>query len=389
MIRDQQRRMYGGGAGGDGGRGPSGFRPWQLVVAGLLGIVGLIALFSIWGAFESGDTGKVGVIRDGGPFDAKTFRGILPPAAGPTWIGFNSTVRYYPATERYDNIVPHPWGEDPSRYDSLDADAYRTNTKDGVNIGVKGQFKYLLNQDEKVLSRFDNDYGQRTYPVPNSPESERVAVSDDDKGFAVFIAGQARPLEEETLRQVIADYNCPDYDASCAVLKAANSGDPAEVDKAIAAAPPNSQTFQEVSEKISALMELKLKGGDKDGVKYTPALGAEYLTGVRFVFQAVDLPPQARDVINRVQTAGAGAAQARADAAKATAEAQGRSAVAAADAQANVEKQRGYNACTTCAQKELVAAQGEALSRIPAGSFQVYIPGGGQNPLSLLLPSGK
>jgi hypothetical protein len=354
------------------------------VGAGLLAIIGFITLISCWGAFESGDTGHIGVIRNGGPFDDKNFRGLLAPSAGPTWIGFHSTVRDYPSTERYDNIVPGAEGGDPTAGDSLQADAYRTSTKDGVSIGIKGQFHYDVNQDETTLAKFDNDYGQRTYPVPGT--DDRKEVSDGDDGFAAFIAGQVRPLEEETLRQVIANYDCVNYDPRCIYLKSASSAntDPDAIAKQLQAAPANNQVYQDVANSVVGLMQAKLRGTEFNGQKYPQALGGEYLTNVRFSFTGVDLGTNSDATIQRVQQAGAGAAEARANAAKDTAAALGRANVALADASANENRQRGYVNCPVCAQKELIAAQGEAMGHLPQ-NLQTYIPGQGQG-LSLILP---
>lgn len=354
-------------------RRPAGFGVKTIVIGVVVIIVALWALIDVWNAFRSGETGQVGVVRNGGPFDNKSFRGILPVNAGPTWIGFHSGVRFYPTSERYDNLVPGAFNADPAAGDSLDVDAYRTNTKDGVNIGVKGQFKYTVNQNPDVLAKFDQDYGQRTYQVPNS--DERLAVSDEDRGFGVFIAGQVRPLEEETIRQVIGENNCPDLDASCTVLQYATNPDPAAAAAALKNAPSNSAVFQAAADRIGSLMTEKLK----------PALGDDYLINVRFLLTGVDLPPPTREAISRVQTAGAGAAEARANAARATAEAEGRAATAAADATANENRQRGYNACPTCAQLDQIRATGDAMSKLPSG-LQTYVPGGGTG-LNLNLPS--
>lgn len=349
----------------------------QMIVGGLVLIVGLVALITVWGAFQGGDTGHVGVIRNGGPFDNKDFRGLLPPNAGPTWIGLNSTVRDYPSTERWDNIVPGAEGADPAAGDTLLQDAYRTSTRDGVPVGLRTQFKYDVNQDEKVLAKFDQDYGQRTYPVPGT--EDRKEVSDGDDGFAAWLVGQVRPVEEASLREIIANYNCTDFDTKCVYLKSAASAnsDPEALARQLQAAPPNSQVFQQVSDAVARQMETKLPS----------ILGGPYLINVRVLFTGVDLGASSEATILRVQQAGAGAAQARADAAKEVANAQGRAAVALADAQANENRQRGYVNCPVCAQKELIAAQGEAMGHLPQ-SLQTYIPGAGQG-LSLILPAGK
>lgn len=352
---------------------PPMFNLAQKVIAGFVVVFGLISLIVVWGAFQSGDTGHIGVIRNGGPFDDKNFRGLLAPNAGPTWIGIQSTVRDYPSTERWDNIVPGAEGADPAAGDTLQADAYRTSTKDGVPVGVRAQFKYDVNQDEQVLAKFDQDYGQRTYPVPGT--EDRKEVSDGDDGFAAWLVGQVRPVEEASLREIIANYNCTDFDTKCVYLKSAASAnaDPEALAKALQSAAPNSQVFQNVSDAVAKQMEQKLPS----------ILGGPYLTNVRVLFTGVDLGASSEATILQVQQAGAGAAKARADAAKSVADAQGRAAVALADAQANENRQKGYNACQGCLDLEKIREQGAALGHLPGG-LQVYIPGSGQAPALIL-----
>ena len=86
--------------------------------------------------------------------------------------------------------VGHPdWiPADPSAGDDLSTDKYRTRTKDGIDVGVAGQWRYTLNVDPAVLEAFDAKFGTRTYAVPGS--DERIRVADGDQGVAGRERGQ-------------------------------------------------------------------------------------------------------------------------------------------------------------------------------------------------------
>lgn len=333
-------------------------RPVRIVavIAVVLAVLGVMATFQT----TSTDPGFTAVVRNGGPFDSKDIRQIVPPASGVTWTGWFSTVHEYPVTERYTNVVPGEEGADPSKGDTVDVDAYRTQTRDGVDVGVVGQFKFVLNTaddpahpDDPQLSplrAFDTAYGQRTYAVPGNADGKRVSPWDGDEGFATFLAVQVRPVAEETLRQVLGSTPCVQLVASCGVLQAA---DPGAAAAALANAPDNGATFQKVADQISTLMATKVNA----------SLGGPYLSSIHFSLTSIDLPPALKEGIGRVQTQQA-----------ATAEANGRAQQAAADATANENRQRGYNSCPTCAQIDQIKAQGDALAKIPSG-VQVYAPG--------------
>jgi hypothetical protein len=343
---------------------PSSLPVKRLIAVALVAILALISIFQIWNGFNRAEPGFVTVVRNGGPLDDRSFRQILAPNDGMTWTGLYSTLSDYPTTERFDNVRPGRFGDDPAAGDDLATDFYRTRTKDGIDVGIQGQWKYVLNTDPKVLEQFDTAYGQRTYAVPGT--DERVKVSDGDQGMAVFIAGQVRPVQQEALRQGIGDIAGEQLDPSIALLKSATA-DPAQAAAAAAAlagAPSNTQVFTDLSNRISATFADRINA----------QLGGPYLTQARFTLQAIQIAPDTQDTINRVRTVSAQVAEANAAAAKQVAEATGRAQAAAQDAQAQINRQAGYNACSVCADIDRIKAQGEALKGLPAG-IQVYAPG--------------
>lgn len=351
-------------------------------IAVALIVVAIIGLITAWNGFNRAEPGFVTVVRDGGPFDDRGFRQILSPNDGMTWTGIQSTLSEYPTTERFDNVQPGVFGQDPGSNDSLSTDFYRTRTKDGVDVGVQGQWKYILNTDPSVLEKFDTDYGQRSYSVPGEPD-RRVRVSDGDEGMAVFIAGQVRPIEQESMRQAIGDVSCAQLEASCALLASASQTpeQAAAAQAALQNAPSNGQTFQQVSDAI----------GQRFTERVNSQLGGPYLTQVRFTLQGVALPPNVADAIGRTQAAIGQTAQANADAARLTAEAEGRARAARADADAQVERQRGYTACPTCASIDQINAQGEAEKKaneaLRGSGITFYAPGAGSG-VNFNVPTG-
>lgn len=353
-----------------------------LVVLALIG--GTVYLFN---AFARVDAGVVGLVRNGGPFDNRNFQKVITTADGITFVGWGSTVSEYPTTDRYDYVQPGEYGAPPEAGDDLVTDRYRTRTRDGLDVGVQGQWRYVLNTDERVLEQFDAKFGTRTYAVPGT--DERVRVSDGDQGMAVFIAGQLRPIQQEALRGGIGSADGQELDPSFALLRNL-SADPSQLAQANAAGTPtadNAAKFAQLSEAISATFTSRLN--EQLGTATVDGRPQPFLLNARFTLQQVFPSPDTQQRIQDVRTAVANLAKANADAAaavaaangaaqKAVADAEGRRLTAQKDAEAQIERQRGYNACTTCAEIDRLNAQGEAQKKANEGwgtPPQVYAPG--------------
>lgn len=203
--------------GDDGGKKPGGERPLQTVVGKvLLGFLGVVlALMLLMGGcsgLENPEAGKIGVVRNGGPLDDKQIRGILNPGSGLAWTGFYSQTHYYPANQR-NYIVT----SDPTRGDRAGADIFRTPTRDSVNVGVEGQVLFTMNTDVPVLKELDNRYGTRTNPVVGT--GARLAPWEGDDGWGAFLDSWFRPTLDNALREEIAQFNCAELNAQCALVK--------------------------------------------------------------------------------------------------------------------------------------------------------------------------
>lgn len=317
-------------------------------VLGCLGLVAAIlaATFIVWPgivaiwSWTKTDGGHVAVIRDGGPFDDNSIRDVLPVSSPLTWTGLYSQVHQYPAQVRYYDIVPV--GDDRPG-----VNAYRTPTRDGVDVGLSARLNFSLNLDNGTLRQFDDAFGTRTYATVDG--TQRLAPWEGDEGFATWLDTMIKPIIEETLRQQVASVDCEDLQASCALVR---NADPNAV-QAASANNDNAETLR------------RIQGAVNDALASNIAvrLGGDYLTNIQFSLTGVDLPASIRQRIEGAQGefAGASAAQARLNQAK-------------LDADTNAERQRGYNQCPTCAEIDRIKAEGESLAKIPPG-VQVYAPG--------------
>ena len=358
--------------------------PIKLIAIGAAVAVLVVGvLIYAFNSFARVEPGFVGLVRNGGPFDNRNVTGVITPADGITNVGFASTVSQYPTSERFDDVAPGVYGEDPGSGDSLGIDRYRTRTKDGQDVGVQGQWRYTLNTDRAVLEEFDQKYGTRTYAVPGT--DERVRVSDGDQGMAVFIYNQLRQTQQEAIRQGIGGVTGAQLDPSLGLLTV-TSTDPGALAKAnaeLAAAGDSTQTFINVSKAVSDV------GAARINEQLGAAADKPYFLGVRFTLQAIAPSPDTAQKVQQVRNSVADLAKANADAAaqvaaangaaqKAVAEAEGRRLTAEKDAAAQVARQAGYNACSTCAEIDRVNAQGEAQKLANSGwgtPPQVYAPG--------------
>lgn len=303
------------------------------VVAAIVVVVGLI----VWAtqSFTSTDPSNIGLVRNGGPLDNTQLQRdaagnpvIVQPGSGLTNIGFASSLRQYPVTPRYWTIDPDG-GADTNQ-------AVDVPTKDGVNVGVSGQFVFSLNTDPKTLAAFDDAYGSRTFAAA---DGSQVKASDgSDTGFNAFLAAFLGNTVNNALRQEMAKVNCKDVIASCSLIQNGATG----VD-------PNVNNQSAIT-------------GIQDAVNgnFTQAinaqLGGPYLTRVSFNLSKVSLPA---DLQTRVTAAQGAFAQ--------VSEAQARVQSAQADAAATQAKAQAYNDCPGCLQID-------ELDHLPKG-ITVYAPG--------------
>lgn len=311
-------------------------------------IFGIVPGFAWITGFESTDGGHVAVVRNGGPFDDTTIQQVLPANSPRTSTGLFSSVHPYPTSGRFYDVTP---GGD----DSPTSVAFRTPTADGVDVGLTARFNFDLDTsdqtgphgEQSVIRAFDNAYGVRQFDGVKGGQPSRLYPWEGDEGFEAFLSAIAKPVIEATIRQQIGNVPCVQLYASCALVENPN----ATVDPG---AGTNSATLQKIQDAIDTAFV--------DNVNNQ--LGGKYFTAVKVSITGVDINSKIRDQITNAQAARAQVAVSLANVQQAT-----------ADAQANENKQLGYNSCTTCATRDLIIAQGDALAKLPS-NVTVYAPGG-------------
>lgn len=262
------------------------------------GFVVLSVLSSITGCTAKPEAGEVGVVRNGGPLDNRKIRQILHPGAGLTWIGWGSTVHFYPAAfvQRYYTIT-----SDASRGQRAGVDVVRVQTSDGLLVGLEGTF-YLntsfdgSDEGDRLLRDFDNKFGTRRFLV--SGTGGRAHPWDGETGWLAFLDAIVRPIIDNELRQAIAQFQCEELISSCALV--ASRGTQVILGKG--AGTRTNVNLQRVQDQID-------KGLQED---IDATLGGAYFKDIRFRLARVTLPEEVQSAINSAQAQFAQIAKARA-----------------------------------------------------------------------------
>lgn len=165
------------------------------------------------------DGGHVAVVRNGGPFDNNKIRDVIPPASSRHFEGMYSQIHNYPASQRYYTIAS-------SGGDRSGVDVFTSSTSDGVQVGIEGSVQFTFNTSKAVLSKFDDNFGTRTFPSPDG-KSLAFHVWDGDKGLAAFLDSVfRRQVLDNALRIEIQSTKCTDLIPSCVYVNtpASSSG---------------------------------------------------------------------------------------------------------------------------------------------------------------------
>jgi len=254
-------------------------RTRRLVVI-LLALAGIGLLVFISGArIERMDIGHVGVVRNGGPFEGRSIRQILPPGSGPTWTGwFSQKPHEYPA---HKVVLLYTVTAEATRGHRPGVDVVTVPTLDGVRVGIQGTvyYQFVGEQNEALLRRFDETFGTREY----APETGKpVYPYDGDNGFQVMVENVFRPVLDNDLRRVVVTFECAQIVSACKLVKPA-AGD---------------TTAHGVSRNVD-LIERRINkslAGDLQG-----ALGGAYFTNVHFRLTRVTLPPSVQNAVTTAQ----------------------------------------------------------------------------------------
>lgn len=310
-------------------------------------IVGAVNLFGGW---DRVDGGHVAVIRNGGSFNNANCKGVLLPGSGRQKVGITTHVHKYPSNQRFYTVAADGSG------DRNGVDVIQVPSSDGIELGIEAQVYFQLNvpankeQAKQVLCSFDNEFGTRTF---TGNDKKQKHVYDGDEGWNAFLDQVVRPVINNALRIEIGNYKCSDLLSSCALLYNANLT-PAQATGTGGAAQSNIN-LAKVEQAIGSELQSDLN----------TSLNGNYLTGIRFNLNGVRLPTAVQDSINQGLQ-------------KIT-QAQANLKAAQADAAANDARQKGYNACPSCA---II----DELKALPPG-ITTYAPGG--SAVVGLVPSTK
>lgn len=326
-----------------------------VVIAAFIGlIVGIEALSS----YNSTQGGQVAVVRNGGPFDNHRIRQVIPPSSGRTYTGISSSVHIYPTQQRFYTI-----SSDANQSDTGGVDVVQVPTADGIEVGMEGTLYFEFNTDctpcgdpaksYAVLRAFDTQFGTRTFTERGT--NNAYHPYDGDNGIKAFEDRIMRPIVDNDLRQEIGQFRCEQLVSSCALIL-----NPGNVAAAATKAAGNNNTAN--IQAVQSAIESSLKA-DIDST-----LGQNYLTNVQFRLSRVILPGVVQDQINNALAAYGKVSQTNAEVAQQVAQAAGQAKIAKEQADAQVQKQRGYNACPACAQQDILAKLPQSLLVLGQGS---------------------
>jgi hypothetical protein len=289
-------------------------------------------------SWESTGPNQIAIIRNGGPMSGKDIKTVLQPNQGAKYVGYWTTSRTYSVAKASYTIT-----DDPKEGDTPGVDVVSVPSSDGVQMGIQGTMYYTLNGDPKTIKDFDDKFGSVVY----SYGGKTGHVYDGSDGFGIFMNQRVRPVINNALRIEVSGNRCADLISSCALVQ--NNGQQANP----GSIPPSNTNLNKIEGNINDILTKDIK----------TTLGDDYITGITFVINKVDLPPNVQAAVNDAQAAYAQVSQAQA-----------KVALAQADARANEARQQGYNACPVCGQIDLMNA-------LPKG-VTVYAPGTG-TPLAI------
>lgn len=340
-LLDRARKGSGGKPpkGGSGGGGASKGAAIGGAIFGIL--IFAIGLFIVAAVVGKGpvtkpEAGQIGVIRNGGPLDNRNIRGIVRTGAGLTWSGLFSTTHYYPVTSQQRFIRLSPDAE-------ADGPPITVPTKDGVEVTIQGTFYMNTVFDNtpaglEAMRDFDTQFSTRTFG------SGDLHPYDGRLGFSSFLTANVLPSVRNNLRQVISGVSCYQLVSSCALVQ--------------------NQTVEQQNNALAGNTKIPdIEDTVQEGlaVDLKSTLGQEYFRNIKFSLSSVTLPQKVQEAVESAQASFA--LVSKADAEKRAAK---------IEAQANLERQRGYNSCTACAQQDILKAiPSNVTTYAPGGAFAV------------------
>ena len=213
----------------------------NIVIVAVAAVALLALTFGATGCMATPEGGEVMIIRNGGPFDDKQIRQVVPNGAGNTWIGFGSQAHPYPAS---DQQRLYKFDDTPD----ADAKPVEVPTKDGVRVRLTGTFYINTAFDgtpegEKLLRAFDTSFGTRAFTG-----AEGSARPWEEGGWEIFLNAILQPIIDSNIREVIAEFDCKQLVSSCALVQ---RGGAAAVDAEEVAGTDNKSNVTVIQDRIN------------------------------------------------------------------------------------------------------------------------------------------
>jgi regulator of protease activity HflC (stomatin/prohibitin superfamily) len=257
-------------------------RSLRRLVTLLLALLCIALIVAVSGVrIARGSAGTVGVVRNGGPLDARTIRQVIMPGQSLTYIGmFSQSPHIYPAshvTLKYtvtSAALPKPR---PA------VDTIVLPTRDGVQVGIDAAvfFRFVGDSDISLLEKFDKSFGTRRYPTPAGSQVDPWVNAET---FDAMLDSVFQPVLENDLRKEIGSFACASLVSACALVQS----------EAAPAPPPVTPTasIAGIETRIAASLEADL----------ATALGERFFLDIRVRVARVTLPGVVQKAVDDAQT---------------------------------------------------------------------------------------
>jgi regulator of protease activity HflC (stomatin/prohibitin superfamily) len=226
------------------------------------------------------EVGYVGVVRNGGPLDARTIRQVLLPGAPLTWIGlFSEKPHQYPAatvSRTYTITGNAAAATHPG------VDVVTVPTKDGVQVGLEATvfLRFVGESNLAVLEKFDTNYGGRRF---TGADGRSLHPWDGDNGFAAWLDAFFRPVLNYDLRRELGTLQCAELVASCSLISRGSS-------LATASKVPLADA-DAIASRLSKALERDM----------TATIGQPYFRDIRMRISHVTLPKNVQTAVDNAQ----------------------------------------------------------------------------------------
>jgi len=292
------------------------------VIALLIGLVGWL------GGYRKTGPNQACVVYNGGPFDKRSVRQVVPPSSGLTWGGFwSADCRNYPTAgspRRY--IIT----ADQQRGDRSGIDFVEVPTADGIQVRLEGKISFHTTftggSGDQALRRFDAGFGNRTYVNPDG--QNRLHPWEGDSGFGAFLDTEFRPIVDNAIRESVGSIECAKLVSSCALVRNASGA-------TVRGGNRSTVSLLKVQNAIATALNTDLSRN----------LGGRYFNGFQVIVSAVRLPEQVQQSVNETQAQFADVNKARASLRRARIQ-----------KQVNDTLGRSYENCPACARIDQIKA---------------------------------